>query len=102
MANNFENSVKYASKEEVISATGISEKDIKDGGMLIKEYVRKYIDEHKPVNKSTKIVEKVTSNKNMLQEMIEIAAEGNNDVIEITMADGETFRLAYRPFFFPF
>jgi hypothetical protein len=100
MANNFANSVKYASKEEAMSETGVIESDIKDGGMLLKDDVRKYIDEHKPVKEKSKVSEKVVSNKNVLKEMVEIAAEGNNDVIEITMSDGETFRLAYRPFYY--
>lgn len=100
MANNFANSVKYASKEEVLLETGISESDIKDGGMLLKDDVRKYIEEHKPTKVEVKSDSKKKSEKNILKEMIEIAAEGDNDVIEITMSDGETFRLAYRPFYY--
>lgn len=101
----------HNTKEDICKEFGISEGDIKDGGFLLSGVVKDYLkklkkDQSKPQmsekpkgEKSEKKAEKKEKNVTLFENMIKAIPEKYN-VAEITMANGEVYRVTLKNIFY--
>lgn len=114
-AQNFENTYMSMDKTEILEKFGLGESEIRDGGFLmsgeVKDWLKKPKKKSAPEKKNEDVKEdkstnpvkddeKIpTSDKNILRNMINVVAQ-DNDIVEITMYNGEVYRVALRAIFY--
>lgn len=111
IAKQFEGSYLSVDKQGILSEFNIHESEIKDGGFLMSNEVRTYLDKKSKKTENSKSseldkgkvgtskAEKKEKSANLLESMI--SALGNKyDMLEITMSTGEVWRVALKNFYY--
>lgn len=109
IAKQFENSYLSVDKQGILNEFNIHESEIKDGGFLMSNEVRTYLDKKSKKGESIKPstkenvevskVEKKEKSVNLFENMVN-ALSDKYDMVEITMSTGELWRVALKNFYY--
>lgn len=117
IADSFEDTSIYFDINEMLSKTGISVSDVKDGGFLMRESVQSWCRKNQINSRNIEKVDvsRVAANSENIENSAKVELEQTEvdkvkslfkilsekgDVFKITMSNGDVVKIAYRPVFY--